>query len=133
MQIDAATTALTPGSGRLRGRQTPGGIVLVRRGALMNGFVRARATLGSPVRVRIERPGFSKAWFAATFIGFIAIPILQLILTALLHPSGLLQSAAYLAIGAFIWVVVIVINYTSARSEARDLERLIRTALGATA
>ena len=110
--------------------------MVFRRGGVMNGFVRARVAVsplgrGSKIRVRIARPAFAIGFFVFSFIFVVAIPFLDMLEIAAFDRGRLAQGAIYSLLGAAIWVIVIGINYTSARSEARDLRRLIGHALGA--
>lgn len=66
----------------------------------------------------------------AAFLFVVVWPLIQLLLSAVLDRSRLLQSALFFFVGGLIWASVIGVNYTSAKSEARDLERLINQALG---
>ena len=102
---------------------------------MINGFVIARGGLdarpgGTLVSLRIQRPAWARFFFAFTFLFLVAYPLLQVFLTALFYRPRLLQAAIFWAFGAFIWVAVIGANYTSARSEASHLRRLIDQALG---
>lgn len=102
----------------------------------MNHFVRARATVvstagGSTVRVRIGRQPFGAIFFAVAFVFLIAGSFLQVLLSAVFDVRQLVQSAVFLLIGALIWVTAIGMNYMAARSEAKDLRRLISEALSA--
>jgi uncharacterized membrane protein len=108
--------------------------MLFRRGGLMNGFVRARVAVsplgrGSKIRVQIARPAFVRGLFVFIFIFVVAIPFLDMLEIAAFDRGRLAQAAIYSLLGAVIWVFVIALNYTSARSEARDLRRLINQAL----
>ena len=135
MSTDAAGAALRGKTGRLRGRASGNGVTLVfRRGGLMNGFVRARVAVSpvgvrSKIRVSIARPGFASWSFVFVFIFVVAIPFLDLLEVAAVDRQRLFQAAVYTLLGAVIWVIVIAMNYTSARSEARDLRRLINQTL----
>ena len=102
----------------------------------MNGFVRARVAVsplgrGSKIRVRIARPAFVIGLFVLGFIFVVVVPFLDLLAIAAFNRGRLAQAAIYLLLGVVIWVFVIGMNYTSARSEASDLRHLIGQALGA--
>ncbi len=114
----------------MRGRKAlDGSVIVVRRGGLVNQFVQARVTIASVAHVRIERPRFTKVFFVLALVFVVIGQLAQVILAAAFDRSRLLESAVFLAYGAFIWVVVVAGTYTSARSEARDLQALITNAL----
>lgn len=137
LPADGAIAVLQSNAGRLRGqRENDGAIIVVRRGGFVNQFVRARATVvptsgGSTVQVRVARPPLGTIFFAVTFVLLVAVQLVQVLLSAVFDAQRLVQSAVFFLIGAFIWVTVIGINYTSARNEAKDLQRLIGQALSA--
>ena len=139
MAVAAASEALRRPAGRLRAvGSADRGLFLVRRGGFLNQFVRARASLGAAGagttgHVRIERPVVASTFFAFAFVFLVVYPFVVLMLSAAFNPSRLLQSAVFWVFGIVIWASVIGMNYAAARSEARDLERLIREALGGSA
>jgi hypothetical protein len=129
-------TALAQRTGRLRGRTSPdGSLVLVRRGGFLNGFVRARVELnpdgaGTRVRVRIARPRATSAFLSVALAFFSFGVLVEIIERAARY--GVTEAAnwlPFLIIGPAIWAAVIGANYTSARSETNDLRRLINEAL----
>lgn len=133
---EVARTMLTQRPGRLRSRSTPdGGLVLVRRGGFLNEFVRARVRLdpngsGTTVSLRIARPRATSAFFAFMLPFLFLGSLLQVI--GVVMRDGVTAAAGwlpFLLIGPAIWAAVIGANYTSARSEANDLRRLINEAL----
>lgn len=133
---EAARVALAQRNGRLRGRTAPDGrLVLVRRGGFLNEFVRAQVELtpsgsGTRVRVRVARPQVTSAFFSIALPFLVLGSLVQVIEVALVHrPSTALGWLPFLIIGPAIWAAVIGANYTSARSEAHDLKRLIDEAL----
>jgi hypothetical protein len=138
LSVDAASAALRPRSGGLRGRSlSDGAVVLVRHGGFLNQFVRARASMrsaagGTTVRIHIARPAMVTAFFVAGLLFFIVLPALQLVIAALLDRGRIVHFLVFLLAGIVIWAFVIGANYTSARSEARDLQRLINEALQVT-
>jgi len=137
LPADGAVAVLQSNAGRLRGRRgNDGALIVVRHGGFVNQFVRARATVvstsgGSTVQVRIARPPIATIFFTVTFVFLVVGSFLQVLLSAVLDAQRLVQSAVFFLIGAFIWVTVIGMNYTSARSQAKDLRRLIGEALSA--
>lgn len=133
---DAARTILAQRTGRLRGRTSPdGSLVLFRRGALVNEFVRARVQLtqdgpGSRVTVRIARPQTVSVLFSFTLALFVFGVLVQVIERGARYGvAEAMNWLPFLVIGPAIWAAVIAANYTSARSEANDLRRLISAAL----
>jgi hypothetical protein len=133
---EAARIALAQRKGRLRGRTAPDGkLVVVRRGGFLNEFVRAQVELtpsgpGTNVRVRVARPQVASAFFAIALPFLFLGSLVQVTEVALVHgPSTALGWLPFLIIGPAIWAAVIGANYTSARSEARNLMRLIDEAL----
>jgi hypothetical protein len=134
---DAVKALLQKSMSRLRGwPDGPKALILVRRGGFMNQFVRARATLapsgsGTAVMVRIARPSYMSVLMAGTGVLIIAGPVVQTILFAMTKglEAGLPASAVFVPLGPVIWAMVMGANFTSARSEARDLVGLIGAAL----
>jgi hypothetical protein len=133
---DAARTMLAQRTGRLRGRTSPDGtLVLFRRGGLLNEFVRARVELiqdgpGTKVTVRTARPQAISVLFSFTLALFVLGVLVEVIERGVRH--GVAEAVnwlPFLVIGPAIWTAVIGANYTSARSEAIDLRRLINEAL----
>lgn len=133
---EATRAALSQRTGRLRGRSTPDGtLVLVRHGGFMNGFVRAHAELspegaGTRLSVQIARPQATSAFLSVLLPLLFLGPLVRAIEVAV--GFGLISGAGWLPlvlIGPAIWAAVIGANYTSARSEADDLRRLIGDAL----
>lgn len=131
LPAEAATAALVQNTGRLLGRMTgDGSVILVRRGGFINQFVHARASVGPVVRVRIERAPASAWFFALAFFLLVVGNLIPVSLAAIFDRSRLLQSTMFLVFAVLIWVIVIGGNYTAGRSEAKDLRRLIDAALG---
>jgi len=102
----------------------------------MNEFVRARAMLapsgsGTVVIVRIPRPSYMSVLMASMGVLIIAGLVVQTILVAMTKglAEGLPASAVFVPLGPVIWAMVMGANFTSARSEARDLVGLIGAAL----
>lgn len=130
---EALWTRLQQPMKRLRGRPDgPDAVILVRHGALMNQFVRARATFatsgsGTAVSVRIARPSYVSIFMTAVAVLMIVVPLLQTVLVGVTKgfAGGLPASAVALVLDPVIWAVVVGANFTSARSEARDLVGLI--------
>lgn len=136
LSLDAARTILAQRTGRLRGRTSPDGtLVLVRRGGLLNEFVRARVDLnqdgpGTKVTVRIARPRAVSVFLSFTLAFFILGILVQIIERGARYGvAEAMNWLPFLVIGPAIWAAVIGANYTSARSEANDLRRLIDEAL----
>ena len=139
LSLDAVRGALTERASRLRCRVSPDGMLtLSRRGGFMNGFAQAQARLtanGSrtTATVRLARPREAAIFFAIALVVLFVGPVVNVIEVGLTH--GLSAGASWLPfvlIGPGIWAVVIGMNYTSARSEAKDLRRLISQALSRT-
>ena len=136
MRPEQARAALCQREGRLRGRSTPdGGLVLFRRGGFMNDFVRTRATLARSGAVTIVtvRSGYGpvKAMLMGAMGVFALLgPAYEGVLVAVTR--GVSAAAPYMLGVVFlplIWALVIAGNYSSARSEAKDLRQLIEAAL----
>jgi hypothetical protein len=133
---DAARTKLTVRSGRLRGRaSSDGSLALVRRGGFLNGFVRARVELnpdgpGTRMRVRIARPKAASVLLSVAF-AFLFFGVLVEIIdrAARYGMTAAVNWLPFLIIGPAIWAAVIGANYTSARSETKELRRLINEAI----
>jgi hypothetical protein len=128
--------ALIQGKGRLRGRASAGGsLVLVRRGGFMNEFVRAQVDLnpdesGARATVHVSRPRATSVFLTVALPFLFLGPLFQMGELALRHgPSTAAGWLPFLLIGLAIWAAVIGANYTSARSEANDLRRMINEAL----
>lgn len=132
LPVEKATAALMQNTGRLRGRMAlDGSVILVRHGGFINQFVNARASVGPVVRVRIGRAPASAWFFALALVLLVVGNLIPLFLAAIFDRSRLLQSTMFLVFAVVIWVIVIAGNYTSGRSEAKDLRHLIDQALGA--
>ncbi len=133
---DAVRNLLGGRTARLRGRAaSDGGLVVVRRGGLMNQFVRARADLstadsGTTVHIRIARAAWVSVSFTIFLPFFFFVTLKQVVGAAVAQgPSVAVGDLPFLVVRPIIWAVVLGANYTSARSEAKDLRRLITDAL----
>jgi hypothetical protein len=136
LAIDEVRAALCQQTARLRGYTAPdGSLVVVRRGGLMNQFVRAFVHLaagpsGTFVNVQV-RPLRRTSIFFTLALPFLFLGLI-LQVTEVGFKSGLSVAASYwpfFPIVPALWAVVRVVNYTSERSEAGDLQRLISAAL----
>jgi len=136
LPIDLTLCLLKQGTTHLRSTTvTDGSLILVRRGGLLNEFVRAHVEVrngveGSMVKVRLARPRVASLFFT------VALPFLWLSLILQVFTIGVrsgLGAAAgwwpFFVIAPIIWAGVVGANYTSARSEAKDLQRLITDAM----
>ena len=134
---DEIRTLLTLNAGRLRGRPSKeGGLDVVRRGGFMNQFVRAHVEMvagggDTVVAVHMTRPP-ATAWFLALSLPFLWLGVIsQLVYVGIRGgASGAVGWLPFLVIVPLMWAAVIGANYTSAKSEARDLRRLITEGIG---
>jgi hypothetical protein len=137
MTLEAARAALSRRTGRLRGRFSPDAksLVLVRRGGLMNEFVHARVELmasgsGTTARVHIARPTYMSAFMTLIGLYVLVGPAFNVLVTAVTRGiSVAIGWLIFVPIGLAIYAAVMGMNYTSARSEAKDLRALITAAL----
>ena len=136
LSVEEARAALAQRRGRFRGRvSSSGGLVLVRHGGFLNQFVRASAKLtstasGTTVAIKIARP--REASVINTIFGVFLIlgPVVNVLVVAvtkdLTAATGWL---IFVPVGPAIWAAVMGVNYTSVRSEAKDLRAFIAEAL----
>jgi hypothetical protein len=136
LPIDLTHALLTQGTTRLRARTaTDGSLVLIRRGGLLNEFVRARVEIvpsatGSMVKGRLARPRVASLFFTLA-LPFLWLGVISQAVTIALR-SGIAAATSLwplFVIASAVWAAVIGANYTSARSEATDLQRLITEVL----
>jgi hypothetical protein len=136
LPVEVARSALTQTKGYLRGRRlADGSLIVYRRRGLMNEFVRGHAWLiatesGTTVRTRIARSQATSSSMTSSLLLFLTAPLAMAIVMSVVH--GLSTGISWLpleVIAPALWVMVVAMNYTSVRSEAKDLRRLIFEAL----
>lgn len=128
---------LTRNPSGLRGRLSErGDLAIVRRGRFLNQFVRAQVEITARggetvVSVHVARPPVA-AWFFVLSLPFLWLGVIsQMVYVGIRSGvSGAASWLPFLVIVPAIWAAVIGANYTSAKSEASDLRRLITEAVG---